>query len=321
MAEDTFLTPEFPAGFRVRSGGFGSLVEVGSEKGGVDEGEVWLGGLRLMTRSIVPGRGGRDQGRCPDPRSGQSYHLLIPLAGRLEVVRGHERFSAGVGDLLVHGVPCVIACDVWPPDGRFAFQAMCITVPKPLLNVNLPAEHLDGLLSRPLSSTEGIGGLLTDFTVNISQSAHELRPADGQRLGMTLASLISALFLHALEAEGVSVSGRSHRHALALRVQGFIQRHLREPDLTPRVLATAHHISISYLHRVFQDEGLRVTAWIKAQRLERVRHDLADPALRHVPIRVVASGWGFSHASDFSRAFRRAYGISASEFRQHALPS
>ncbi|WP_201761055.1 MULTISPECIES: hypothetical protein [unclassified Nonomuraea] len=37
-------------------------------------------------------------------------------------------------------------------------------------------------------------------------------------------------------------------------------------------------ISISYLHRVFQEEGLRVTAWIKAQRLERVRHDLADPA-------------------------------------------
>ncbi|MEO3875828.1 helix-turn-helix domain-containing protein [Nonomuraea sp. B12E4] len=318
-AEDIFLARRLPAGCRAQCRNSGSPADVGGEEVRMDNREVSLGGLRLMTKTISPTHIWRFPGHGPDPQSAESYHLLIPLEGRLEVVGEHRRSSAGVGDLLIHDPTRVVACDVWPPDDGPAFRATCITVPKSLLN--LPAEHLDRLLGRPLSATEGIGGLLTDFAASINQSVPSLRPADGPRLGMTLASLISALLLHALESDGTNVKGRPRRHALVLSIQTFIQRHLREPDLTPQTLAAAHHISTSYLYRLFQEEGLRVTAWIKAQRLERARHDLIDPALRHVPIQAIASGWGFSHPSDFSRAFRRAYGISASQFRRQALPS
>ncbi|MDT3398091.1 helix-turn-helix domain-containing protein, partial [Streptomyces sp. B1866] len=46
--------------------------------------------------------------------------------------------------------------------------------------------------------------------------------------------------------------------------------------------------------------------------------DLADPALRALPIHGVATRCGFTHPSDFSRAFRTAYGISPREFRAQA---
>lgn len=319
MTEDTLLAPALPREYRAQSHDSGSVMESGSECVRMDEREILLGGLRLTTKTVAPMR--IRQTPRPDhetgPRSAESYHLLIPLAGRVDIIWEHRRFSSGVGDLFVHDPTRMVACDVRPPGDGPAFRATCITVPRSLLN--LPAEHLDGLLGRPLSATEGIGGLLTDFVTNINKNVHNLRPVDASRLGMTLASLVSALLFHALEVDGVSTTGQSHRHVLILRIQAFVQRHLREPDLTPRALAAAHHISTSYLHRLFQEEGLSVAAWIKAQRLERARLDLADPALCHVPIRAIASGWGFSHPSVFSRAFHRAFGTSASEFRQQAL--
>ncbi|MDX3107532.1 hypothetical protein ACIBO5_12855 [Nonomuraea angiospora] len=76
---------------------------------------------------------------------------------------------------------------------------------------------------------------------------------------------MNAVFAHTLE----TVPADSRRHAFTQRIQGFILRHLRDPGLDPRRLAAANHISVSYLHRLFQQEGVTVSAWIKQQRLER----------------------------------------------------
>ena len=104
-------------------------------------------------------------------------------------------------------------------------------------------------------------------------------------------------------------------------VRAFIRQHIHDPRLTPSLIAAAHHISVSYLHRVFtgQSEGETVAAWIRGRRLESAYRDLADPALRAMPIQAVAARWGIHRASDFSRAFKAAYGVSPSEHRHRAL--
>ncbi|MFG3013609.1 helix-turn-helix domain-containing protein [Streptomyces cinerochromogenes] len=58
--------------------------------------------------------------------------------------------------------------------------------------------------------------------------------------------------------------------------------------------------------------------WIRRQRLERARRALADPAMRTTPINAIAARSGFSRAADFTRAFRRAYGVSPRGYRNHA---
>jgi AraC-like DNA-binding protein len=79
---------------------------------------------------------------------------------------------------------------------------------------------------------------------------------------------------------------------------------LHDPDLGPAVLAAAHHISTSYLHRLFRADGdLTVAAWIRGRRLERARHGLADPALRALPISRIAARCGFADHVAFTRAF------------------
>ncbi|MFH0245549.1 helix-turn-helix transcriptional regulator [Streptomyces sp. HK10] len=89
--------------------------------------------------------------------------------------------------------------------------------------------------------------------------------------------------------------------------------------MSPPAIAAAHHISLSHLHRLFRDEGSTVSAFLRDQRLRRIRQDLSDPALRRTPVHTVAARWGLTDPSAFSRAFRIAYGISPSDHRQRAL--
>src|SRR3954469_6071026 len=79
------------------------------------------------------------------------------------------------------------------------------------------------------------------------------RPGDGPRLGMVAVDQLSAVFAHALDA-GDSLPPETRRQSLVLRIRAFVQQHLHDPHLTPRTIATAHHISTSYLHRLFQNE-------------------------------------------------------------------
>ncbi|HEY6738998.1 MAG TPA: helix-turn-helix domain-containing protein, partial [Actinopolymorphaceae bacterium] len=104
-------------------------------------------------------------------------------------------------------------------------------------------------------------------------------------------------------------------------IQSYVLERLADPELDARSIAAAHHISLSYLYRLFEDVGTPVAAWIRRRRLDRARRDLADPALAHVPIHRIGARWGFVHATDFSRAFRSAYGLTPSAFRrQHSAP-
>jgi AraC-like DNA-binding protein len=109
---------------------------------------------------------------------------------------------------------------------------------------------------------------------------------------------------------------RAGSRAMMVRIQAFIDRHLGDPELSPGMIAAAHHISIRALHKLYEAEELTVTASIRRQRLERCRRDLLDPGLRDRLVAAVGARWGFPDAAAaFSRAFRAAYGLPPAEYR------
>ncbi|HEY5833856.1 MAG TPA: helix-turn-helix domain-containing protein [Streptomyces sp.] len=55
---------------------------------------------------------------------------------------------------------------------------------------------------------------------------------------------------------------------------------------------------------------------MRHRRLERCRHDLADPQWDSRPVYALAARWGFTDSAQFSRAFRAAYGVPPSAYRQ-----
>ena len=89
------------------------------------------------------------------------------------------------------------------------------------------------------------------------------------------------------------------------RIDDHIHDRLSDPQLSPRSIAAAHHISIGYLHRLFSQRGSSVATRIRQLRSERARQDLQDRTQDQVPIHRVANHWGFVDHSTFTRAFRR----------------
>ena len=112
----------------------------------------------------------------------------------------------------------------------------------------------------------------------------------------------------------------TQRGALQAQIHEFIQQRLGDPRLCPDIIAAAHRVSTRYLHLLFQEQGLTpVAGWIRERRLERCRHDLANPSQQGRPIHAIAARWGFPDPAHFSRTFRTAYGMSPRDYRHLML--
>jgi AraC-like DNA-binding protein len=102
------------------------------------------------------------------------------------------------------------------------------------------------------------------------------------------------------------------------QIKACARARLRDPGLTVAAIAAALHTSVSTLHRAFTGEPCSIAEWVWGQRLDAVRADLCDPALRHRTISDLAFSWGFVDASHFSRAFKARFGCTAREVRAQA---
>jgi AraC family transcriptional activator of tynA and feaB len=103
------------------------------------------------------------------------------------------------------------------------------------------------------------------------------------------------------------------------KIKHAINQSLRRPDLCVGDLAKQFGCSIRYIQRLFSEEDCTVSKYIRRQRLEGCKRQLADAAWLHHSITEIAFNWGFNSSAHFSRVFREEYGISAREYRKQAL--
>ncbi|WP_344744743.1 helix-turn-helix domain-containing protein [Streptosporangium vulgare] len=193
-------------------------------------------------------------------------------------------------------------------------DGLILQFPRDLLP--LPASAAERLLAVRLSGRDGIGGLLSGYLHQLIAQLDSRSPSEALRLSTVALDLVAALLAHELDTDASGFLSDPNG-VLLMRVQAFIERELGEADLSPSTIAAAHHISVRHLHRLFQSEGVTLGGWIRLRRLERCRRDLADPLMDDLPVRAIASRWGFSSDAHFSRAFRAAYGASPAAYRRH----
>ncbi|WP_455712238.1 AraC-like ligand-binding domain-containing protein [Streptomyces caniferus] len=249
--------------------------------------------------------------RQSDP---ETYHLSLVVRGTGAGVWRHRETQYRPDDLLINSSS--LPNDVHSIGAPVSTVAL--EIPKAL--VPLPRDAARRIIGVPVSAREGMGALLARFLIQLTEDTAAYQPTDGPRLGTVLTDLAAALFAHLLEA-GACLPPETRRRTLTLRIQAFIREHLHDPHLTPTAIAAAHHISTSYLHRLFRDEDATVAEWIRRRRLEAARRDLTDPALHATPIQAIAARWGFPRATDFSRAYRAVYGTTPKDHRHQALHS
>lgn len=164
-----------------------------------------------------------------------------------------------------------------------------------------------------VSGAGGVAALVSKFLATLIAEEELCHSMNGRRLALNAVDLV-ALLVAELLAPYQSESSGNGREMLA-RIRSYIEENLMDPDMSPESIARAHHISVRYLHRLFQSDGTTVATWIRQRRLESCRLDLGRLSNRRRTVAAVAQSWGFSSPSHFSRLFRQTYGLSPSEWQ------
>lgn len=283
---------------------------------------VELGPVALLGTSFPSARFRRTE-RMVRQSDEELYHVTLLTAGGQALRRAddqRETFGAGDLTLVDSSSPYdVRSFGVGDPGGRpSGIAGVGVDLPAALLPV--PPHRLRGLLGRRLSGREGTGALLAEFLLGLDRRAAALGPAETCRLGTVVVDLVSAWVAGELDAED-ALPRDARQRAVVESVRAFVRRNLGDPGLTPPVVAAAHHISVSHLHRLFTrySHGETVAAFIRAQRMRKAHRDLADPALHTLSVQSIAARCGIPGASEFSRAFKAAHGLSPRAHRRQAL--
>ncbi|MER6687029.1 helix-turn-helix domain-containing protein [Streptomyces olivaceoviridis] len=161
-----------------------------------------------------------------------------------------------------------------------------------------------------IGTAHGLGAVLRPFLATLADAAPSYPAAVGHRLAGHVVDLFATLITD--QALRDPDDGRDH---LVVSVRDHIDRKLGDPSLSPESIARAHHISVRYLHRLFEGEGITVSRLIQQRRLEACGRELARRGRVTPTVSAVARRWGFVNPAHFSRAFRAAYGVSPREWR------
>ncbi|MFB6958207.1 helix-turn-helix domain-containing protein [Streptomyces sp. NPDC056309] len=261
----------------------------------------------------------------PDLRSVRTQQLIqrsdpelwevgVVLEGAMTIEQARSTVALGPDDLVV-----------WDSSREFDSAAFVANGPPRLIVAHLPRravpvpeQVLRGLAARPLPARAGAGALLKGFLRGLVEQAPSLSGTgkQAQCLGATTLDLAAAFLAGIVDAD---VPEPTRKAALLLEIKKFIQRNLGTPELSPGAIAAAHNMSLRSLHYLFQEERLTVAGFVREERLERCRTELAAPGLSHRSVGKIGSRWGFPDPAAFSRAFKARYGSSPGEFRRRHL--
>jgi AraC-like DNA-binding protein len=241
-------------------------------------------------------------------------HVRIGGPERLALavqVTGSSVFSQGGRDRRVRTGELMLVDLTAPYDfawtGLGASQAFQIDY----ADLGLSVETIRAAASR-LPSSPVYDLVLNHLTAlpGILESLHDT-PSAGM-IGDATTQLVRALLTSAADDDNGSPAMAD---VLFSRITWYLHRHLRDPALGPAQIAAAHNVSVRYLYKLFADHHRSLEQWLITERLKGAARQLKDPASKHLPIAVIAAGWGFDDATHFTRRFRQAYGMSPREWR------
>ncbi|MFI9150107.1 helix-turn-helix domain-containing protein [Streptomyces sp. NPDC053367] len=202
-----------------------------------------------------------------------------------------------------------------PPLTDFPAGARAKVFLVPCALLGLADADVPRLTAAPVSRTSRLGALLSPLLSDLAHAVAVARSPVDEMLARNAVNVLATLAAERLE-EGARPD--RPRSPLVAKILEYVELHLGEPELTPEVIARAHHISVRYLHKLFQEQGTSVGRWVQRRRLEECRRELVLRGHGNRTIAAVAGRWGFLSATHFSRVFRTAYGMSPREWRDTA---
>ena len=101
--------------------------------------------------------------------------------------------------------------------------------------------------------------------------------------------------------------------ALVMQAREHIQVHLQDSMLNLESIANALYVSPSYLRKIFKKElNINISDYIQQTRLQKAKDLLSS--CTGISISAVAEMTGYHDVSYFSKCFKKATGITPSEY-------
>jgi AraC-like DNA-binding protein len=139
-----------------------------------------------------------------------------------------------------------------------------------------------------------------------------------QRLIATHFYDLAALALGAKCDSEALAEGRTVPAVRLAAIKADISANLDDGDLNATMVAARNRVTVRYLHKLFQNEGITYSEFVLGQRLARAYSILRNPLQPRRGISTIAFELGFNDLSYFNRAFRRRYNATPSDVRNGA---
>ena len=192
------------------------------------------------------------------------------------------------------------------------FDNTTLTLPRAELAPLL--ERPDGLHGMVLPAASPLGSVLGAHIQAMSAAVNLTREAGSMLAAGSVRLVAACLGANARAQEETS----PYRAAAAGQaVRDFIDANIATPALGPDMLMRQFGLSRASLYRLFMEDG-GVAAYIQNRRLRRCFLTITDPSQPPARIGDIAHALGFTSDAQFSRAFRRAFGMTPSEARAEA---
>lgn len=237
------------------------------------------------------------------PRLETLIHVVV--RGRADVTSPGGRFSARAGDvfLLAPGTSYAYVC----PDPSATFRASVEPSALPPGNGTRSA-----LPHGPLPTSE-LTSAFAQFAYALLRPARDALPLSAsadRHLEAALTVLERGVLAESGEPAWPGPDAQRRRRDVVL---GHLERNLADPDLGAESIAREFSLSVRAVHNLFA-----LLPETLGERIRRRRVEEAATLLRTTERSVaqIATAVGFRSQDTFGRAFKRAYGRSANDYRR-----
>ena len=263
-------------------------------------------GLRILTASYtsVLREGVRQEGDL--------LYLCMTLSGTtVGSRRGHEMALSDGDAVLMTNEEAA-----WTMSSPSSVKIAGIRVPRSAIAPLVPKLE-NATMRRITKDTSGLR-LLRKYLDVVADDEALAAPAS-QRLIVGHFYDLVALALGASSDAKALAADRTVGAVRLAAIKADIVANLDDGNLNATMVATRNRVTVRYLHKLFENEGITYSEFVLGRRLTRAYCLLTNPLHTRRAICTIAFELGFNDLSYFNRTFRRRYNATPSEIRDGAV--